>query len=52
MRRGAGLEEPNDAGHTVGDALDQFVGGWSEQDAQEFLAEISVFEEIDPELWR
>ena len=25
MRRGAGLEEPTDAGHKVGDALDPFV---------------------------
>lgn len=52
MRRGAGLEEPTDAGHKVGDALDQFVGSWSDQDEREFLAEISVFEEIEPELWR
>ena len=52
MRRGAGLEQSTDAGHSVGDALDHFVGSWSAQDEREVLAEVSVFEEIEPELWR
>lgn len=52
MRRGAGLDQSRPASSVVGDSLDPFVGSWSDQDEREMLHEISVFEEIEPELWR
>ncbi len=52
MRRGAGLDRSVAAGSVVGASLDRFVGNWSERDEREVLEEISVFEEIEPELWR
>ncbi len=52
MRRGAGLDQSLVAGSVVGDSLDRFVGSWSDRDEREVLREISVFEEIEPELWR
>jgi hypothetical protein len=52
MRRGAGLDQSLAAGSMVGGSLDRFVGSWSDQDEREVLHEISVFEEIEPKLWR
>ena len=36
----------------VGHALDEFIGDWSEAEAEEFLGEVAVFEQIDESLWR
>ena len=52
MRRGAGLDRFSPAGSVVGGSLDRFVGSWSDRDEREVLEEISVFEEINRELWR
>ncbi len=32
--------------------LDALAGSWSRQDAEEFLAAIQDFEEVDPSLWQ
>ncbi len=52
MRRGAGLDKSLAVGSVVGGSLDRFVGSWSDRDEREVLHEISVFEEIEPDLWR
>ncbi len=36
----------------IGHALDEFIGDWSEAEAQEFLGEVAVFEQIDESLWQ
>ncbi len=36
----------------IGHALDEFIGDWSEAEAQEFLGEVAVFEQIDESLWK
>jgi hypothetical protein len=53
LRRGAGLAESPGRSRSglVGDALDSFVGVWSAADEREFLDALSVFEQVDPELW-
>ena len=50
LRKGAGLGEEG-RGDTVGKALDHLIGGWSEEQAQEMLKALQVFEQIDPDLW-
>ncbi len=36
----------------IGHALDEFMDDWSEAEAQEFLGEVAVFEQIDESLWQ
>ena len=52
MRRGAGLTGDQAGAALVGDALDSFIGCWSEEEEREFLRAVDVFETVDPELWR
>ncbi len=35
----------------IGNALDEFIGDWSEAEEREFLDEVAVFEQIDESLW-
>jgi hypothetical protein len=35
----------------IGNALDRYIGIWSEEEAAEFLKAIEVFEEIDESMW-
>jgi antitoxin (DNA-binding transcriptional repressor) of toxin-antitoxin stability system len=35
----------------IGNALDHYMGLWSEEEATEFLKAIEVFEEVDESLW-
>ena len=51
LRRGAGLGDPS-ASTAIGNALDQFIGTWSEADEQELLEAVAVFDRVDEEFWR
>ncbi len=35
----------------IGNALDGFIGDWSEAEERAFLDEVAVFEQIDESLW-
>lgn len=52
MRRGAGLEEAGGAPAAVGNALDAFIGRWSEADERELLDSIAACEVVDEALWK
>lgn len=52
MRRGAGMERSEPESSGVGNSLDEWIGDWSEEEEQQFLATVAVFEQIDEELWQ
>lgn len=52
LRRGAGLEDHGASTGAVGDSLDAFFGGWTEDEARAFRAAVADFEQVDDELWR
>lgn len=52
MRRGAGTAESSEGAANVGDALDSFIGRWTEQDERRLLDSIAPCEAVDPALWR
>ncbi len=51
LRSGAGIEESGSTPNTIGDALDEFIGVWSNDQAHEFMASVQVFEQIDDEFF-
>lgn len=51
MRRGAGLESSRGE-YPIGDAIDQFAGVWTDEEAAEFRAALREFDRIDPEMWQ
>ena len=51
LRRGAGLAPPQPGYEVVGDSLDEFIGVWSEEEEQELLRSIDIFERIDESFW-
>jgi len=48
LRRGLGIDTtaPRKNG------LEKFAGTWTAQEFEEFEANVAMFEQIDPELWR
>jgi len=52
MRRGAGLTETSPSPAVVGDALDRFIGRWSEADEKRILQSIAPCEAVDKALWK
>lgn len=50
LKQGSGIVESGRP--TVGNALDNFIGSWSEDDEKDVLDAVKVFEEIDEELWK
>ncbi len=52
LRRGAGLLEAGAPSEAVGNALDGFIGRWSETDERNVLASIAAFEIVDEALWK
>jgi hypothetical protein len=50
LRRAVGL--PRTRRVRIGDQLDAFAGDMSEEEAEEVLAAVSCFEQIDDEFWR
>ncbi len=52
LRKGAGLERPKAAENVVGSSLDDLIGTWSDEEAQEIMEAVQDFETIDESLWR
>lgn len=52
MKKGAGLAEPAQPSTAVGDALDRFIGRWSEDEEQQLLESIAPCEVVDESLWK
>lgn len=52
LRRAAGLEEPPHDPACIGDALDEFIGTWSDDQADEVMQAVRDFDRIDESLWR
>jgi hypothetical protein len=52
IRKGAGIRETGQGPDVVGEALDAFIGTWSEKDQREFLGSIADLERIDEGLWK
>lgn len=47
----ADLRDASTQPGVIGNSLDQYMGIWSAEEADEFLRAIKVFEEIDESLW-
>jgi len=52
LKRGAGLAGGNEPSTAVGDALDHFIGRWSEAEERRLLDSISSCEAVDEALWK
>ena len=52
MRRGAGLDEPRTDDAVIGNALDEFSGTMTVEEARLVLEAVEDFERIDEEIWR
>ena len=52
LRRGAGLEAPRVPRGVIGNSLDKYFGGWSDEDVAEFEKAVAIFEVVDPEAWK
>jgi hypothetical protein len=52
LRKGACLEEPDQAPDAIGDSLDWFIGSWTDEQARELEDAIADFEMVDEDLWR
>ncbi|HVT61513.1 MAG TPA: hypothetical protein VHR45_24340 [Thermoanaerobaculia bacterium] len=52
LRKGARLEEPDQARDEIGDSLDWFIGSWTDEQARELEQAIADFEMVDEDLWR
>ena len=52
LRKGAGLDSNGRPSDVIGETLDDLIGTWSGEDAEELARAVSVFESIDDELWR
>ncbi len=51
LRKGAGLGNDSEAGDVVGDALDRFIGTWSDAETREVMDAVKDFEVVDESLW-
>src|SRR5947209_19646072 len=52
LRKGARLEEPDQAPNAIGDTLDWFIGSWTDEQATELDDAIADFERVDEDMWR
>jgi hypothetical protein len=52
LRRGAGLENASEPSRTIGNAIDDLVGTWTEDEARELEEALEDFEAIDEDMWR
>jgi hypothetical protein len=48
LRTGLGI----DAARPRGNGLEKYAGTWTAEDLAEFGANVAMFDQIDPELWR
>ena len=52
LRRGAGLGDDGERPDTVGSELDDHIGTWTAQEADEFEVSLKDFEHVDEALWK
>jgi hypothetical protein len=52
MKKGAGLSDATQSSSAIGNALDHFIGSWSEAEEREVLEGIAQFETVDESLWK
>ena len=52
LRKGARIEEPDQARDAIGDSLDWFIGSWTDEQARELEEAIADFEMVDQDLWK
>ncbi len=52
LRIGAGLVKPTWERLSVGSSLDQYIGSWTSDEADEFDASVREFETIDETSWQ
>lgn len=52
LRLGAGLDQPKDAGGTVGSSLDHLIGAWTAEHAAEVNNALKDFEQINESMWK
>ena len=53
IRRGAGLREPGEEPDVIGSALDQYVGTWSREEAQQVMGAVRELDGVDDQdFWR
>lgn len=52
LKEAAGVDDRDGPQRRIGDALDWFIGSWTEQQATEFEEAVRDFEMVDKELWR
>ena len=52
LRRGAGLPDSQGDGRNIGSALDDLIGSWSQQEADEFDRALQHFESVDKSDWK
>jgi hypothetical protein len=52
MRRGVGLPGAKAAPPVIGDALDEFIGGWTPEQEREVLEPLKSLDQIDEDFWR
>ena len=52
LRIGAGLVKPTWERPNVGSSLDQYIGSWTSDEADEFDAAVREFETIDEASWQ
>src|SRR5437868_6287800 len=52
LRKGAGIPEPGEAAGEIGPALDDFIGTWTDEEADEVERATKDFERIDRKLWK
>ena len=52
LRQAAGLNRKKQSPMVIGNALDEFIGIWSQDEERKFNDTIQAFEKIDESLWR
>ncbi len=53
LSRGAGIERAGvSQTNEIGSALDEFIGCWSDEEAEEFRNAVVDFDKLDQDLWR
>ena len=52
MKKGAGLSDETESSTAIGNALDHFIGSWSEEEERKVLEGIAMFETVDESLWK
>ena len=52
LRLGAGLDQPKDAGGTVGASLDHLIGTWTAEHSAEVNNALKDFDQIDESMWK